>query len=221
MLSLILIIGCSDDSSLNLPDDGNEYIIAGDQIWMKKNLNVAHYRNGDTIPHVTNPDIWDTLTSGAWCFYDNDPAKGELYGKLYNWYAVNDERGLAPSGWRVATDEDWKRLEMWVGLTAEEADARLYRGTNEGAKLAGNPDLWLEGALKNNVNFGSSGFDGLPGGIRTLRGRFDDIGSSGYWWTATLYAGSAWYRSFNYEGGGIKRDTWFIGDGFSVRCTRE
>jgi hypothetical protein len=81
-----------------------------DQTWMVKNLDVDHYRNGDPIPQVTDPAAWAALTTGAWCYYYNDPAIGAIYGKLYNWYAVNDPRGLAPVGWHIPTEPEWITL---------------------------------------------------------------------------------------------------------------
>jgi len=83
--------------------EGNAYntIKINTQIWIQKNLNVSYYRNGDRIPQVTSPADWATLKIGAWCYYNNDPANESIYGKLYNWYAVNDKRGLAPIGWHI------------------------------------------------------------------------------------------------------------------------
>ena len=92
------------------------------QIWMQKNLAVDHYRNGDPIPQVTDPTEWASLTTGAWCYYNNDPANGSIYGKLYNWFAVNDPRGLAPTGWHIPTDDrdiptssEWQLLSDCLG----------------------------------------------------------------------------------------------------------
>src|SRR5262245_42075520 len=79
----------------------------GKQVWKIKNLNVSHYRNGDPIPQVKNNAKWAALTTGAWCWYNNDSANGAVYGKLYNWYAVNDPRGLAPEGWHIPSDGEW------------------------------------------------------------------------------------------------------------------
>jgi uncharacterized protein (TIGR02145 family) len=82
---------------------------------MQSNLNVSHYRNGDVIPQVTDPTAWSSLTTGAWCYYNNDTANGTVYGKLYNWYAVNDPRGLSPQGWHVPTDAEWTNLTSCLG----------------------------------------------------------------------------------------------------------
>ena len=85
------------------------------QKWMEKNLDVTTYRNGDTIPYVTDPTAWAALTTGAWCYYNNDPSTNSIYGKLYNWYAVADSRGLAPAGWHVSTDAEWTTLVTCLG----------------------------------------------------------------------------------------------------------
>ena len=87
----------------------------GNQVWTSKNLDVATYRNGDVIPQVQDPNAWGTLTTGAWCYYDNDASNGTKYGKLYNWYAVNDPRGLAPKGYHIPSDAEWTQLCDYLG----------------------------------------------------------------------------------------------------------
>lgn len=96
---------------------GNSYqsIVIDNQEWMKKNLDVCKYRNGDIIPQVQDATEWENLTTGAWCYYNNDSANGSIYGKLYNWYAVNDSRGLAPAGWHVPSFEEWTTLDNVLG----------------------------------------------------------------------------------------------------------
>ncbi|NQW78846.1 MAG: fibrobacter succinogenes major paralogous domain-containing protein, partial [Chitinophagaceae bacterium] len=90
-------------------------ILIGTQNWMDKNLNVSTYQNGDIIQYVSDPAAWAALTTGAWCYYNNDPANNAIYGKLYNWYAVNDLRGLAPKGWHIPTDAEWTTLSTTLG----------------------------------------------------------------------------------------------------------
>jgi uncharacterized protein (TIGR02145 family) len=193
-----------------------------DQIWMKKNLDVVTYRNGDTIPQVSDATEWENLTTGAWCYYNNDPKNGEIYGKLYNWYAVNDPRGLAPEGWRIPTDEEWKELEMCLGMSQSEADDIGWRGTDEGSKLAGNAGLWHDGVLENNTNFGTSGFSGLPGGYRNNRGSFNYVGCIAYWWSSSEYSTSdVWSRSLYYSNSVVYRDGANKKTGVSVRCVRD
>jgi uncharacterized protein (TIGR02145 family) len=117
--------------------DGNTYqaIKIGDQWWMAENLKVTHYRNGDPIPNVTDSTEWSNLATEAYCVYENDESIAETYGYLYNWYVVNDSRNIAPEGWHVPTDEEWKELEMFLGMSQSEANGTGWRGTDEGGKL--------------------------------------------------------------------------------------
>ncbi|MBU3714533.1 MAG: hypothetical protein FGM46_06245, partial [Ferruginibacter sp.] len=167
----------------------------GTQKWMSKNLDVAFYRNGDPIPQVTDPTAWASLTTGAWCYYNNDPIQGNKYGKLYNWYAVNDPRGLAPQGWHIPTDAEWTMLATTLG----------------GASLAGGkmkePGT-LNWTTPNTGADNSSGFAGLPGGYRYDAGTFYNIGSFGGWWSSTESSTvRAWCRSLDYGYGDVYRST--------------
>jgi VWFA-related protein len=193
------------------------------KIWMGCNLDVEHYRNGDSIPHVTDPIEWVNLRTGAWCYYDNDPANGEIYGKLYNWYAVNDPRGLAPEGWHVPTDDEWIELEMCLGMSQKNANETRWRGTNEGSKLAGDYDLWPDGILRNNSDFGSSGFNARPGGHRDdITGISFDKGAYGYWWTSSEYSSDhAMERILRLVSSNIWRNYYYKRNGYSVRCVKD
>jgi uncharacterized protein (TIGR02145 family) len=225
IIILSIFLSCTDNKTTNSDSTvpvNYETVTIGSQVWMQKNLNVDHYRNGDPIPHVTDPGEWENLTTGAWCYYDNDSANGEIYGKIYNWYAVNDPRGLAPAGWHVPTDDEWKELEMCLGMTQSEADQYGGRGTDQGSQLAGRADLWSDGDLENNANFGTSGFFALPGGYRIYGGTFIDIGTNGGWWSATEgNAAIAWNRLLFYDWSYIIRSFVSKEAGFSVRCVRD
>ncbi|KQC04889.1 MAG: hypothetical protein APR54_08620 [Candidatus Cloacimonas sp. SDB] len=204
--------------------DGNVYqtLIIGDQEWMIENLKVIHYNNGDPVPNIEDDDDWINTTSGAYCVYDNDPSNVDTYGNLYNWYAVDDPRGLAPEGWHVPTDEEIMELEMYLGMSYEEAHDTGYRGTNEGSKLAGRADLWYDGGLENDPEFGSSGFDFLPGGYRGgSNGHFYNLSYYGYFWSSTEYGSyGAWFRRLNYDNADVLRYYYDKRNGFSVRCVR-
>ena len=102
------------DGSTEITESGGVVTI-GSQVWTSKNLDVATYRNGDIIPQVQDQEAWEELKTGAWCYYNNDPANGTKYGKLYNWYAVNDARGLAPQGYHIPSDAEWDTLEAYLG----------------------------------------------------------------------------------------------------------
>jgi len=204
--------------------DGNVYYVVyiGNQIWMAENLKVAHYRNGDAILNITDNTTWTNLSTGAYCVYNNQSANADTYGYLYNWYAVGDPRGLAPEGWRVPSDDDIKVLEMYLGMTQSQADALGYRGTNQGSQLAGRADLWNNGDLENDSQFGSSGFNLLSGGDRRDgNGNFCDLGIFGWLWSYPEYdIYSVWVRYLSYTSTQVVRDRDNKNCGYSVRCIK-
>lgn len=142
-------------------------IVIGTQQWMNKNLDVAFYRNGDEIPQVADPTAWAALTTGAWCYYNNDPIQGGKFGKLYNWYAVNDPRGLAPQGWHIPSDAEWTTLETTLGGSSVAGGKMKEAG-------------FVNWTAPNTAADNSSGWAGLPGGLRFWDGTFDDVGLFGY-----------------------------------------
>jgi uncharacterized protein (TIGR02145 family) len=211
--------------------DGNtyDYVKIGTQIWMAENLRTTKFNDGDAIPLVTGITEWsNTYMTPAYSWYANDSVSyAQTYGALYNQETII-AGGLCPAGWHIPTDYEWKKLEMAVGMSQTEADAYgKFRGTNEGSKLAGNDDLWNKDTLKNDAEFGSSGFNALPGGARGEDGSFGTIGSRGHWWTATEISKNWLYFRGIGEGDNVP-DTRGIyrGDiprafGFSVRCVRD
>jgi len=185
-------------------------ITIGTQVWSSTNLDVTTYRDGTPIPEVTDPTAWASLTTGAWCYYNNDAANGKRWGKLYNWYAVNDPRGLAPEGWHIPSDAEWKILTTFLG--GEDV---------AGGKMKSDLALWL---LPNTAATNESGFDGLPGGFRYGDGAFDGVGvgNLGFWWSSSENAtDSAWYRYLFYDSGGAGRNSAAKEGGFSVRSLRD
>ena len=202
--------------------EGNYYniITLGDQTWMAENLRylpaVSSLNEGSlTEPHYYVYDYWGTNVADA-----KASENYNTYGVLYNWPAsVN----VCPDGWRLPSDEDWKSLEIYLGMTLSEADQIGLRGTNEGSKLAGNNSLWLDGALDSNGSFGTSGFNALPGGYRSNTGS-NLLHSYSIWWTSTACGDNTpWWRLIDYSLTGIIRDAYaFSSDhGFSVRCVKE
>ena len=184
-------------------------IVIGTQQWMEKNLEVVTYRNGNIIPQVTDPTAWAALTTGAWCYYNNDPLNGAIYGKLYNWYAVNDPRGLAPVGWHIPTDAELTTLSTTLGGDAVAGGKMKVAGTTR----------WT---APNTGADNSSGFAGLPGGNRDNVGTFGNVGSYGYWWSSSeSNSTNAWYRNLHYGTGSIGRYDGSKQYGFSVRCLRD
>ncbi|MEI6090296.1 MAG: FISUMP domain-containing protein [bacterium] len=201
--------------------DGNLYNIKSicDRIWMTENLNVGHYRNGDLIPEVKDPTEWASLSTGAWCYYNNDPEMGAIYGKLYNWYAVNDPRGLAPDGWHIPTNEEWTELMDSLGGELLAGGKLKRTGTIEvGDGLWFSPN---EGATN------ETGFSALPGGFRrydNYDGKFYAIGGFGYWWSSTEYeydAIDAWARELFSSYSKFSRYFYNKGNGYSVRCIKD
>jgi uncharacterized protein (TIGR02145 family) len=204
--------------------DGNVYqtIMIGDQCWMAENLKVTHYRNGDAIPTGLSSSSWSSTTSGAYAVYDNNQSYADTYGYLYNWYAVDDERGIAPEGWHIASDEEWMELEMALGMSESEATDTGFRGTDQGSQLAGNSSLWNNGDLGNNAAFGTSGFNGLPGGYRSSNGNYDNVSNYSCFWSSTVYSdASAWDRRLNYYSSDVYRSNYTKSYGFSLRCVRD
>jgi uncharacterized protein (TIGR02145 family) len=177
---------------------------------MARNLDVTTYRNGDIIPEVKDSAAWAKLKTGAWCYYKNDPANGKVYGKLYNWYAVNDPRGLAPEGWHVPTDEEWNTLTKTLGGDEIAGGKMKEMGTEHW----GSPNT---GATN------SSGFTALPGGLRFDVGDFVGIGNRAFWWSITeSHPSSIMYRYVHLASGYLNKDEWLGGQaGFSVRCVKD
>ena len=200
--------------------EGNVYhtVTIGTQIWMVENLKTTKYRDGSTIPNVTGATQWSNLKTGAYCNYNNDATNSNKYGKLYTWYAVNDSRNIAPTGWHVPTDSEWATLTNYVA-------ANLGASGNSAKALASNAE-WASstnnGAIGDDLTENnSSGFTALPGGGRTHGGAFYDIGKSGFWWISTdLDIDATWNRFLRYSGDEISV-YYFKSCGFSVRCLRD
>jgi len=208
--------------------DGNVYetIQIGDQLWMAENLKVTHYRNGDAIQYVqqesVEPNVWENLSTGAYGYYNDSQFNQDTYGNLYNWYAVDDSRNIAPEGWHVPTDEEIKELEMALGMSQSQADATGWRGTNEGSKLAGRADLWTNGTLEGNAEFNTSGFSFLPGGYRYYNnGDYYNMSHNGYLWSASESGSHAWNRILYYNHTNVYRNNYGKRNGISVRCVRD
>jgi uncharacterized protein (TIGR02145 family) len=190
--------------------DGNFYntVVIGSQEWIADNLKVSKYRNGDPIPTNLNDASWQGTTDGAYAIYDNIPVNDSLYGKLYNWYAVADPRGLCPAGWHVPGDAEWETLENFLGGSSVA-----------GGKMKAVSSLWL---APNTDATNSSGFTGLPGGYRNAGGAYYFIGYFGFWWSSTQFSTtSAWYRDLFYFDGDVRRNNDPKRLGFSVRCVRD
>jgi len=187
-------------------------VILYNKAWAVKNLDVDRYRNGDPIPQVTTDYlIWAGLTTGAYCYYNNDSATyAATYGKLYNWYALNDPRGLAPEGWHIPSYAEWTTLFTCLGGESIAGGAMKETGTSN----------WLP---PNTGATNSSGFTGLPGGTRDQYGvSFGGIGAAGWWWSITENdANTAWSLILLNNFGNLAFTTRDKNFGKSVRCVRD
>jgi uncharacterized protein (TIGR02145 family) len=184
--------------------DGHNYttVQIGTQCWFAENLRNDNYRNGDAIPGNLSYSQWSSTGSGAQALYNNASGSLTTDGRLYNWYAVDDSRGLCPYGFHVPSDWEWALLENALG----------------GSSIAGNA-LKSTAPAWNGTN--SSGFSALPGGYRNLNGVFGDRYVSGYWWTSSISWTDAWYRRLDSEGLTVYRNDNYLRYGFSVRCVRD
>jgi len=189
--------------------DGNVYhfITIGTQVWMVENLKVTHYRNGDLIPNVTDNTAWSNLVTGAYCDYNNGPGISTTYGKLYNWYAVNDSRNIAPSGWHVPTDAEWTTLttywggESIAGGKLKEVGTTHWQSPNTGAT-------------------NESGFTALPGGWHS--DDFYGIGETCRWWSSTAGGNGGWERIIDNYSAEVERSSYASSTlGLSVRCVKD
>ena len=194
-------------------------VIIGTQNWTTKNLDVETYSDGTPIPEVQNAKEWVALTTGAWCYYENNTANGTIYGKLYNWYAVagihdNDpntpNKKLAPTGYHIPSETEWITLTTFLGGNSLSVGKMKETGTN----------YWL---FPNKEATNSSGFTGLPGGQRWWsNGTFSYINSQGGWWSSSDANNTfAFIRYLTYDNGNTGSYVDYKLDGFSVRCLKD
>lgn len=210
--------------------EGNAYktIEIGTQTWMAENLRTTQYSDATAIPLVVDKDEWVHLSTPGYCWYDNnEELYKNLYGAFYNWYTVNTGK-LCPSGWHVPSDEEWKTLEIYLGMSPEDADSPASRGTTEGLMIketgTGNwdPDEHINGTNE-------SGFTGLPGGLRWgYNTGFDNDfwegeGVVSFWWTSSAGLEDVWAYSrkiYNFNSM-LFRDSRGVEFGFNVRCIKD
>ncbi|MBK7174704.1 MAG: fibrobacter succinogenes major paralogous domain-containing protein [Bacteroidales bacterium] len=210
----LFLIGC-EKSSTDDPQvfkvidiDGNKYdtIHIGTQVWLKQNLKVTHYRNGDPVEPILKDSDWFYSESGAWCCYNNDTNNIPIYGCLYNLYAAKDPRGLCPQGWHTPTEDEWRTLVSFLdfegGYKLREQGTEHWKPTNAGAT-------------------NSTGFTALPGGKRNPGdASFAEIGSSAYFWTDIIVATTTgdFPRQLMFNENYVNRACYSPKDGLSVRC---
>lgn len=200
------------DSTGTVADiDGNVYqtVKIGNQWWMAENLKAIRYRNGESIPNVTDNGTWAGIATGARCDYANNETNVAVYGRLYNWPAVHDLRNIAPAGWHVPSDAEWQTLIDHLGGQDVAGGKMKEAGTAHWTPY--NVDATNE-----------SGFTGLPGGARLYDGAYTDMGGCGLFWSTTAYDDSyAWFVSLGYAGTSVLRDYNNKPLGYSIRCVRD
>jgi len=221
------ITSCKDDNKMvpvietsSMTDvEGNVYktVKIGSQWWMAENLNVTKYKDGQIIESLIDNSIWNDTIAG-FCSY---PGAGGM-GKLYNWYALNNASGLAPEGWHIPSDEEWKQMEVTIGMSAGAANNKGWRGSSEGDALkATGIDKWFRFGIVWASN--SSGFTALAASCRIYDGTYGvpGLNYTGFWWTSSdANSNEAWYRYLDYKQSSIFRSFDTKRMGCSVRCVK-
>jgi len=211
--------------STNVVDgSGNEYSVRniGSQVWMGENLNADKYNDGTPISNITDITAWQGLTTGAYCIYDNTLSNADIYGKLYNWYAVNTStnggKNVCPINWHVPSDAEWLQLENFISVNVIDPSLTGYRG-DAGFKIKTVND-WYSG---NGLSTDEFGFSALPGGGReNTTGNFNNITKLGIWWTKSEEnSTNAWFRTLKHSESGSARFSGEKKAGYSVRCVKD
>jgi uncharacterized protein (TIGR02145 family) len=249
LLLSVLVLNCVVYAQTS-QTGSNKSVQIGTQTWTTENLNVSTFRNGDPIMEAKTNEEWEQAGENkqpAWCYYENDPKNGAKYGKLYNWFAVNDPRGLAPAGFHIPTDAEWTILSTFLG--GESTAGKKMKSlsgwnsyTSGGSKTCPNCASWnaeyrkkvpchtckdsrsvLAPTITHSGNgTNSSAFSGLPGGSRSSSGNFLYIGIYGYWWSRAEYrTGFAYDRSLSRVNGFLYSYNYDKEEGLSVRCLRD
>lgn len=210
------VLNFSLSKAQNITDiDGNIYPTEkiGTQVWTLKNLEVSRFRNGDEIPEAKSLKKWDNAGNEgkpAWCYYSYNAENGIKYGKLYNWYAVNDPRGIAPEGWHIPSDLEWTILTDTLGGAIR---------AGESMKCTSGWDLKADNTIHNQAK---QGFCGLPGGVCNHSGGFYGIGDTGAWWSSTWSRDDiAWSRNLYFNSKSVSRDGVYKRVGLSVRLIKD
>lgn len=200
--------------------DGNSYqtVKIGDQWWMAENLKVKHYNNGNSIfniPIYESDSVWEDCLIGSYCCFDDS-----IYGYLYNHMALEDSRKIAPEGWHIPTDAEWKELEKHIGMSQQQRENYAWRGTNEGEKLMNKA---LVGWPQSSIAFGTNqyGFSALPGGCRLHNGYTNQEKNTAFFWASDVISNQAIYRSLDSQQKNIFRQKIYRAYGMSVRCVKD
>lgn len=230
-------VNAADATAFTVSDvDGNAYkaVKIGTQVWMAENLKTTKYNDGTAIPNLTDNSAWGSATSGAWCDYNLTSSNSVTYGKLYNWYAVdnnastkavsNGGKNICPAGWHVPSDSDWTTLTDYVGYkeTVEEYYPGEFQVNVYGAQYLKEAGTTHWSATNSETN-NSSGFTALPGGYRKYDGRdYENLGNEGYWWSTSLTTyGYPIYRRMTQSENLVEIGSGLKEFGRSVRCVKD
>jgi uncharacterized protein (TIGR02145 family) len=218
----------ADEKTTSVTDiDGNVYntVTIGTQIWMAWNLKTTKYNDGTAIPNVTDNTTWRALTTGAYCDYDNNPVNSTTYGRLYNWYVVdnnaatkvtsNGGKNICPTGWHMPSDAEWTTLTTFLGDSVAAGKLKETGTTH-----------W---ASSNIGSTNETGFNALPGGYRNSNGTYHYIVECVLWWSSTMSSPddgpaayqSPWYRDMFAYYTFVHRDRGLERSGLSVRCIKD
>ncbi|MFH1295878.1 MAG: fibrobacter succinogenes major paralogous domain-containing protein, partial [Bacteroidota bacterium] len=174
---------------------------------------VTRYHKGDTVFFTSGNSEWSLMDKGAFCNYDKNPAHGETYGHLYNWYAASDAKGICPDGWHVPTDTEWQKLIDNLGGDATAGGKLKATGTIELGT-----GLWYK---PNEKATNESGFTALPGGYRNAIGSFAQLSYNARFWSSSDTLTNGWYRDLSYKYADVERNPGNKADGYSIRCIKD
>jgi uncharacterized protein (TIGR02145 family) len=226
----LLLFGCKKDKKEAPPIEtgsvtdvnGNTYktVKIGNQWWMAENLKVTKYRDGSVILQLQSDTTkWKNDTIGGYCVYDANP---NAPGLLYNFYAIKNAGNIAPAGWHIPNDDEWKALEKNLGMNDYETNSTSWRGSHEADQLKiASSQGWT--TYENIWSTNQTGFTALAGGCRMFNGVWGDPGlfATGFWWSSTTKDNQAWYRYLDYKNSNIFRYYGPKTYGFSVRCVKD
>lgn len=232
-----------DEKSFTTPDtiihpiidiDANIYypVKIGDQTWMSENLKTTHYPDGSVIERVDDQLVWFYMPwyNNVYCWYENYAALADEYGNLYTWPAAmklisrydiptGKVQGVCPDSWHLPNDDEWKQLEIFLGMSQVEVDAENWRGKDEGGKMKSKgTNSW---GYPNTGATDESGFRALPAGLRDGAGYFKNIGKSTKFWSSSIRGDYAWIRQLDYNSSRIFRGTTGVYEGISIRCIKD
>lgn len=210
LVVVCLFVACDSDNTMR-DVEGNVYktVRIGNQVWMAENLRVSHFKNGDLIKNVQANSAWNQSDSAAYCTYSNSNTYDKIYGKLYNWHCINDERGLAPKGWHIPSETEIVELIEFLASDTSAASLMKEAGTSH----------WLTYAEDSSKDIG---FNALPAGYRMDDGSFHTLKSNAYFWTETasyemFHWSSRLYRGF----ADVKREPYYMKYGLAIRCIKD